>query len=227
MTLLALVVVLAFVRLGFWQLHRADEKQALLTAFAAGQQSLVDLRAANSGQLPRYQRVRVSGNFDSAHQLLLDNMPSHNGRAGFRVLTPLKQSDGHLVLVDRGWVAMGTSRTTLPDIQVAPTERTLTGQWDQPPEPGVRLGGPLEIPATWPKLLNFPRQTDLDSIYGSSLLPGIVLLDPKDDDGYERVWQAHFGFGPERHIAYAVQWFALAVAVVVTFVVVNCKSRSS
>jgi surfeit locus 1 family protein len=225
MTLLTVVVVLGFIRLGFWQLHRADEKRDLLAAYAAGQQSLVDLASADVARLPRYQKVEASGQFDSAQQILLDNMPSQNGSAGFRVLTPLKESDGHIVLIDRGWVPMGATRHDVPAIAVSDRERTITGQLDHPPVPGVRIGGPLDIPAVWPKLLNFPEQADLNSIYGSSLVSGIVLLDPKADDGFERVWQAHFGFGPERHIAYAVQWFALAAAVAVTFIVVNLKPR--
>jgi surfeit locus 1 family protein len=225
MTVLALAIILVFVRLGVWQLHRAEEKRSLLAEYAAGQKSLVELAHADPTRLPRYQRVTASGTFDSAHQILLDNMPAQNGRPGYRVLTPLQLTDGRLALIDRGWVPLGTTRADLPNIAVPEHQRTVTGQWDYPPEPGVRLGGPLEIPKTWPKVLNFPRQTDLDAVYGNQLLHGIVLLDPAVEDGYERAWQAHFGFGPERHLAYAVQWFALAVAVAVTYIVVNLRAR--
>jgi surfeit locus 1 family protein len=226
MTVLALLVILVFVRLGVWQLHREDEKRSLLAEYAAGQKSLVDLVHTDLARLPRYQRVTASGTFDSAHQILLDNMPAQNGRPGYRVLTPLKLSDGRLALIDRGWVPLGRTRADLPNVTVPERERTVTGQWDYPPEPGVRLGGPLDILAAWPKVLNFPRQTDLDTIYGHQLLRGIVLLDPAVEDGYERVWQAHFGFGPERHFAYAVQWFALAAAVAVTYIVVHLRTRA-
>jgi cytochrome oxidase assembly protein ShyY1 len=40
-----------------------------------------------------------------------------------------------------------------------------------------------------------------------------VLLDPGEPDGYLRQWQPP-GFPPVRHIAYAVQWFSLAAALV-------------
>jgi surfeit locus 1 family protein len=225
MTVLALAVVLAFVRLGVWQLHRADEKRSLLAEYAAGQKSLVDFDRADLTRLPRYQRVQASGKFDSAHQIFLDNMPSQNGFPGYRVLTPLTLADGRIALIDRGWVPLGKTRADLPNTAVPEHERTVAGQWDSPPEPGVRLGGPLQIPETWPKVLNFPRQADLDTVYGKQLLHGIVLLDPAAEDGYERVWQAHFGFGPERHLAYAIQWFALAAAVAVTYFVVNMRAR--
>jgi len=57
-------------------------------------------------------------------------------------------------------------------------------------------------------------------------LPRIVLLDPSEPDGYEREWSARYNFsefGPERHTAYAVQWFGMALALLVIYVVVNLK----
>jgi cytochrome oxidase assembly protein ShyY1 len=71
-----------FIWLGFWQLSRADQKQALLDQYATAQKTQVEITPANAASLPRYQRVTVSGRFDPAHQILLDNMPSHTGQPG-------------------------------------------------------------------------------------------------------------------------------------------------
>jgi cytochrome oxidase assembly protein ShyY1 len=50
---------------------------------------------------------------------------------------------------------------------------------------------------------------------GSPLLPFVLRLSPDSEGGFTREWQARTGLTPERHTGYAVQWFALAAALVV------------
>jgi surfeit locus 1 family protein len=50
----------------------------------------------------------------------------------------------------------------------------------------------------------------------------LVLLDAGDPDGYLRQWHAP-GFPPMRHVAYAVQWFGLALTLAVIYVVTNLR----
>jgi surfeit locus 1 family protein len=50
----------------------------------------------------------------------------------------------------------------------------------------------------------------------------LVLLDADQPDGYVRIW-APPGFPPMRHTAYAVQWFALALALFVIYLVTNFR----
>ena len=79
----------------------------------------------------------------------------------------------------------------------------------------------------WPEVLYYPTVTELQSLFGVAVPAKILLLDAAEPDGHERIWQAQKGFGPERHIGYAVQWFALAGAVVAVFLVINLRSRST
>lgn len=227
-TLLTIVGVGLFARLGFWQLHRADEKQALLDQYAAGQHSTVELTAAVAGTLPRYQQVSAHGHYDPAHQILLDNMPSEHGLPGYRVLTPFELEQGGSILVDRGWLALGTSRDALPDVTVPAHPRTLIGRLDILPRAGVQLGNADEMPAgSWPRVMNFPQQAAVDKALGRPLLEGLILLDPAQPNGYERAAQMHFDsgseFGPQRHLAYAVQWFALAAAALVIYLILGFR----
>ena len=53
----------------------------------------------------------------------------------------------------------------------------------------------------------------------------LVLLDADEPDGYVRNW-APPGFPPLRHIGYAVQWFGLALALAVIYVVTNFRRAS-
>jgi len=223
-TALTLMVIAGFSRLGFWQLHSAAEKRSLMAQHALSQQSTVDLTPANTGALPRYQRVRLHGRYDSRHQILLDNMPSNNpahpGRPGYRVLTPFALEQGGWLLVDRGWLAPGPTRAMVPAVDVGTMPRELTGQLDHLPRAGMQLDqSSITAEGPWPRILNFPQPATLERVLARPLLPGVVLLDPQAADGYERVWELRFSVGPARHLAYAVQWFALAAAALCIYLV--------
>ena len=214
-----------FVSLGYWQLGRAHEKQARLDAFMQGSQDTVDATGLGFDELARYQHVRLRGSYDATRQILLDNMPSVTGRPGFRVLTPFERADGRgWVLVDRGWVPLGATREDLPDVTVGVREREVSGILDVLPIPGMRVG-PAAAPgsADWPRVLLFPTEADVESALGVDVEPRIVLLDAGAPDGFERKWRPALGFGPERHLGYAIQWFAFALVAVVIFIAVNLR----
>ena len=218
-----------FVSLGYWQLGRAHEKQALFDAFMQGSQDTVDATGLGFDELARYQHVRLRGAYDATRQILLDNMPSVTGRPGFRVLTPFERADGRgWVLVDRGWVPLGAAREDLPDLTVGVREREVSGILDVLPIPGMRVG-PAAAPgsAAWPRVLLFPTEADVESALGVDVEARIVLLDAGSPDGFERKWRPALGFGPERHLGYAIQWFAFALVAVVIFVAVNLRRVSA
>ena len=54
----------------------------------------------------------------------------------------------------------------------------------------------------------------------------MLLADPAADDGYARDWRPG-GLPPERHLGYAVQWFAMAFALTFIAIVVGFRSRSA
>jgi surfeit locus 1 family protein len=225
---LTIAGALCAVRLGVWQLHRADEKQALIDQFTQGQLRTLTLTPDTAAAVARYQHVRVAGRYDSDHQVLLDNMPAADGRAGFRVLTPLQLPDGQWLLVDRGWVPLGVTRSDLPDVHVAAQPGEVVGRIDELPEPGLRLGENPEPSATasWPRVLTYPRLAELEKVMNRPLLPRVLLLDATQPQGYERKWGANFGIGPTRHLAYAVQWFAMGIAMVCVFLIVSFRKRT-
>jgi surfeit locus 1 family protein len=220
-----LLVLAGCVSLGCWQIGRGREKRELLEAFARGTQTTIDLSGRDIDEMPRYQHVRVSGHYRSDHQVLIDNMPAANGAAGYRVLTPLERADGHgIVLVDRGWVPMGLTRARLPDVTVGDEPRAVRGRLDTLPVPGIRVGDAnVAGDERWPRVLLFPTVADLEETLGRRVASRIVLLDDDLPDGYERVWRPSIGFGPERHLGYALQWFALGIAAAVAFVATSLR----
>lgn len=227
-TLLVAALLPVFISLGCWQLRRAEFKRVLMAQAAAGQINTETLSAVNADQLPRYQHVRLHGTFDNAHQVLLDNMPSAQGQPGYRVWTPMKLPDESIVIVDRGWISSGNgaNRPMPQTLQVDENLRDVAGIVDELPRPGVRAGT-AGISTNWPQVLNFPNLMELRQLFGPKLQTRIVLMDADNADGFQRHWQIKQGFAPERHIAYAVQWFGFAVTLLVIYVVVNLKRKTS
>jgi surfeit locus 1 family protein len=226
MTLLTLVAVALFVRLGFWQWHRAQEKSALQAQFDAGSATLIDLGSRSTDALARYTQVRLQGAYDAQHQFVLDNI-SHHAMPGYEVLTPLHLQDGRTVMVNRGWVPLTGSRSQLPQIDFdAGSVRAVTGRLDQLPVVGIALGHlPPASGPQWPKLTSFPTMSDLSSALHEPLESRQLLLDPADSFGFVREWQLA-GFGPGRHLSYAVQWWAFAALALVLYAALN-RQRSA
>lgn len=213
-TIFAGVFLPLLLALGTWQLERAGDKQALFDDFAAGGEA-VALVAGSRGleELRRYAPVRAVGSYLPDRQFLLDNMVE-GGQAGYRVLTPLLLAEGHAVLVDRGWVPRDFSAAGPPLIEVDGMVRTVAGLLDQLPRPGIALE--TRSQPGWPKVVQFPDLDELSAALGLALVPGLLLLEPTAPDGYRRNWRPS-DFGPERHIGYAFQWFALAATLVILY----------
>ncbi|MGB5133070.1 MAG: SURF1 family protein [Steroidobacteraceae bacterium] len=218
-TVVAAGAVLLFIALGNWQLGRAAEKRAIDDDFSRAGPAL-PLPPA-SVAVPRYQRVTANGHYDAAHQFLLDNM-SESGAAGVHVLTPLVLSDGSAVLVDRGWVPFGASRDALPDITVRATPRTISGRLDELPRPGIELAAPTGT--GWPRLVSYPHMPELAAALGRELRPRRILLDAPDPDGYVRNWRVA-GTSAERHLGYAIQWYAFAATAVAGWLALGLRRR--
>ena len=220
MTLLTAAAVVGFVQLGRWQWHRAEGKRALAAAFNAGNAAASELGSRSTAALPRYTQVRVHGTYDAAHQFLLENL-SHEGQPGYEVLTPLRIDDGRVLLVNRGWLPLTHSRRELPAVSIdGDGSAAPAGKLDALPVPGIALGTQPPAPGAWPELTSFPRMSDLSTALSEPLEAQQLLLNPDEPYGYLRDWHVG-GIGPERHIAYAVQWWSFAALALVLYARLN------
>jgi surfeit locus 1 family protein len=219
-----LVFGAVFASLGAWQVRRADESRATLAQFAGGaaETALAELPASLDGAA-RFRRVELEGEYIAEQQFLLDNM-LHEGAAGYHVLTPLRmRGSERRVLVNRGWVPVG-DRRALPDVGVDARPRTISGRLERLPRPGLRLGADGEGgPERSVVVLQYPTAEALARRLGEPVYDYQVLLDADAPDGYVRDWQAPT-LGPERHVAYAGQWFALAVGAAAAAVVIAVRT---
>ncbi len=223
-TLLTLAVLVGLVSLGRWQLQRADQKRALYDAFDRGSDAtrVIDLHTPS---LPRYQHVEAQGHYDESRQILIDNMGDAQGRAGYFVVTPFALAQGGWLLVNRGWVPVGASRRVIPAVRVSGSLRRVRGRADHLPSPGIHLGQPAELGPPFPVVANFPTLIQIAQLLHETSwtrAADLVLLDADQPDGYVRQWQAP-GMPPIRHVAYAVQWFGLALALCAIYLVTNFR----
>jgi surfeit locus 1 family protein len=223
MTLLTLAVLALLISLGRWQLRRADEKRVLYDSFAAGSDATRPIESSTP-PLPRYQHLEAAGHYDASRQVLIDNMVE-SGQAGYFVITPFELQGGGWILVNRGWVPLGGSRADRPSIPASGQLRTLHGRADKLPSPGIQLGPRVTLSPPYPVVANFPTRDEVATLLKEQHWAGaadLILLDPGEPEGYVRNWSAP-GFPPMRHIGYAVQWFGLASALLVIYIVTNSR----
>ena len=217
--IVALILLGVMLSAGFWQLDRAEEKRRLAVeqAYRGAKKTLAlepALLTAPKLEQLRHRRASASGRYRSDKQYLLDNR-THKHVAGYHVLTPLRLQGGDVhVLVNRGWLPVGPDRGQLPDLAVAEQSLTEEGLIVAPPASGLVLGSSGYDEDAWPRVVQQVNMARIEEQLGAPLLPFVLRLGPDSGHGYAREWQVHTGLSPERHVGYAVQWFALTVALV-------------
>lgn len=189
------------VRLGFWQLSRAEEKRAMAAQIDAAS-TLFDVSRIED--LQRWQHVRLRGHWLGDQTVFLDNQIREQ-RAGFDVLTPfVLDNGGGAVLIDRGWMPAPAQRTKLPDLATPAGPLMLTGWVRTPQLGGFRLDDGKEAGRIWqrPDPAHFAAR-------GLALAPWLILQDSQADDGLQREWPRP-DTGIATHQGYALQWFSFA-----------------
>ncbi|HEX5420612.1 MAG TPA: SURF1 family protein [Gammaproteobacteria bacterium] len=209
---LLVAVGLVCVRLGLWQLHRAEQSRTTIDGFAAAAAAapLEDLPSRASDDL-RFRRIELEGHYVPQRQFLIDNVVQ-DGEVGYYVLTPFAPVDSdRWVIVNRGWVVAPPLRDMRPAVPIDTTKRTISGRLAPLPSPGLRLGKPAPDNANDPlPVLSYPTMTDLEQRLGKTLYGFQVELDADRPDGFKRAWAAPVVMSPARHLGYVGQWWAFA-----------------
>ena len=215
-TLVTFVSVVIMFALGNWQLQRAEQKTArLLAVERAAKTAQIDLPQVLRSNIDEMldMPVNFEGTPDSTRYFLLDNK-IHNGQVGYHVLVPMQTYSG-TVIANFGWVAATSSRDVLPSIQIDNEKAYYVGVISLPLD-NAMVNETAVVDGNWPKVL---QQTDLKVIqqhYKQEILPFVVLLNALETTTFVRDWQAVV-MAPEKHLAYALQWFLLGFAALVIF----------
>lgn len=225
--LLPSIVTLFFVylmmSLGLWQMERAEFKHNL----EVNMNQRKDLAPVSLQELPhdedarRFMPVVVHGRFDAAQQFLFDNRIVQ-GRAGYDVYTPFQLENGESILVNRGWLPQGKSRQDLPDIKVTEENVQLRGLLNKSPTIDFLLSDKVNQFTGWPMVLQYVEPAELDSLVGYSLMSMVLWLDAEENYGYYRQLPV-VNLNPEKNSGYAFQWFAMTIALLMIYFIVNTK----
>jgi len=224
--LLALALIAAFVSLGRWQLQRAGDKQQMLDAVAEAlerkqAQALDSVAASTNGG---YVWVSGRGRFRPTPVLLLDNQRRGN-QVGVRVFGLFQPTRGPTLLVNLGWLPLSGDRR-LPRIDLPAGEQALAGLMTPPPSSGIALGPAYVVTDSGQWLLTRVDTSALSDGLQVRLAPRILRLDPALPLGYARDLDVLPNtLPPERHRGYALQWFGLALAVLLLALIFAFRRR--
>jgi surfeit locus 1 family protein len=231
-TIATLILLPLFVRLGFWQLDRADQKAALQQAYTQQRsEPPVDLAAEPARRSDReamlWRECLLRGEYLPQEQYLLDNQ-IENEAVGYLVYTPFRLAGQEtVVLVNRGWIPLGARRDVVPVFATPRGPVEIRGMAKAPQSTGLVLGGG-GVEKLGRGLVRL-QHLDLAALAKSrnwDLLPYVVRLEPERDSHFVRDWAAP-GFGRERHLGYAFQWFLMAAVLVVLYVVLNTRRNNA
>lgn len=196
-TLIVLAAVALMVWLGFWQLARMHEKEALLAhyAAAAGDPQVIDWGAGGVSEAMLYRRARIHCTGVTARSSMAGR--NRAGQPGVAQTALCRLPGGGRVSVVLGW-------STRPDAAV---------RFDGGPMAGVIAPGPHRSWAAGlfgmkPPEAEGPRLIADPPVGG---LAASALPDPADM--------------PNNHFAYAVQWFLFAATALIIYVLALARRK--
>jgi len=166
----------------------------------------------------RYYPVKLTGHFLNNNVILLDNKVN-NGQVGYSVYVPFVIPNMQKIfLVNRGWIPQGKSRSHLPSLSPIIGEVTIEGLLDIAYRNRFISTSLENTVIQWPLRMQQIDLTLIKEILGNDIYPMLVSLDKKSPTPY---------LNPERHLGYAVQWFALAITFLLLCLFFKFKNKKS
>ena len=229
MSLLAISAFAVCIKLGFWQLNKADlkrQQQALLSISkntAAIQLPLniitSDVKAFES---LRFKLVNFKGTYNNKYQVFLDNQVEDT-KVGYHVLTPMQIfGSNKYVLIDRGWIK-GAGNREIPQIETPATNQNILGDIWLPSTKFYSLVEPDLGNKQWQHVWQNLDMQRYAKLVPFEVLPYIVRLDSQSTaGGFVRNWPVP-GDRVAKHLGYAYQWFGFAFTIFIIYLVLNIK----
>ena len=216
----------SFVHLGFWQLDREEEKRVLLEEREARLQqppikaSIVQSEGPDLAGLP----ILLSGNFLQEFTLLLDNVVLE-GNVGFEVHQLFRDYSGRHFLVNRGFVPMGRTRDDPVDIPaVSGKQVQIVGSVYQKGGAPLSLQHEQNLENDFPAIVQHIDIVQLRNTVDRDVYPHVIRLKEGQHGALPRYWPDTV-IPPEKHLGYAIQWFAMATAVVILWLVFSFPKK--
>lgn len=206
--------------LGFWQLHRMQQRRAeSATIQVRLARPPLDLNALPAAQPQEYEPVQATGTYDFAAEIVLRNR-THLDAPGVRVLTPLRLAGSEkAVLVDRGWIPYTEAEPARRKVFQTPAAEVTVRGIARAPQVRSRPFLPVD-PTLSPQLprLDAWFWVDLDQIQEQMpypLLPFFIEAAPAQDPAVLPISGYTVDLSEGAHLIYAIQWFSFTAILLI------------
>ena len=208
------LLLLLVLSLGVWQLDRGYNKKELENTFLERQsQPVKEIKYNAFLESDLYRNVVLEGKY-LEKIFFLDNK-IHNGKPGLKVFSLFETTNNNLVLVSRGWIEL-EDRSKLPTINTTKNVLKVQGVL-RPESQDFVLENEEMNNKNNPILLQTVNLSELSNFLGKPLSPYILELSELSESAFVKTWQP-INLSSFRHFGYAVQWFGLAVVLIVGYV---------
>lgn len=225
----AALLIPLFLAAGNWQWNKgalkAERQQQLESRGAQAavelSTSIVDPQALN------YRRVVAEGRYEPQFQILIDNR-THNGQAGYHVITPLRIEGSDVrLLVNRGWIPAPGERSEIPSLETPADNLRIRGTAVVPPSRFFSLGSDGEsAKQEWQRVWQNLDLARYAKSVAFPIQPVVLELDAygiaADAGGFVREWRRP----DERrfvNVGYALQWWAFAATTFALWLVLSFR----
>jgi surfeit locus 1 family protein len=225
-TLITLIFTIACIKLGSWQLNKAQFKLSLQAQYNKYENDPAVNLPTNFSNLDemRYKKVRVSGNYLPQYQILLDNQ-FDGERAGYYVLTPLAIGDSeNIILINRGWIEASENHSQVPEVRTPITPQIVEGFIWVPSNKFYTLEKKTNS-KEWNKVW---QNIDLDlyaRLVSKKVLPIILKMSPNNEGGFARNW-VRPDDRIQTHLSYGYQWYGFAIASILIYLYLGFKRNN-
>ena len=234
-SIIFLLCISLFLSLGFWQLDRAKEKDNIIQLYQERQASAPEkLESFLNTDIKNtyYKKYKVTGRYINK-TFLIDNKIK-NKKPGFNVISLFRLNiTNEIIAVDRGWIQMKGDRKNihknfeyLNNQNIEKDVQEING-YIFPRDKSYTIGD-ISTDNNWPRLLqavNFEAIEDT-IVEKDSFVPGVVFrLGHENKFGFDRSWEI-ISMSSAKHLGYAFQWFAMAIALIVLTVLFFKRKRN-
>ncbi len=221
--LCVLLLLVLLIKLGFWQLDRARQKrqiEAIQQSKRLANPVPLESLIKNNDPALKHMKVVLAGSYNNKKSILISNQIFQN-QPGYEVITAFTlQSNNEVVLVSRGWVAADQNNKQLPSIESIIGPQELTGEIHIPPKNSFFLPQQFVTPINWPLQIHHFDSDKISQLFNKPVFPFVVRLDQSSTGVLQRHWRVK-RLNVQNSTSYAIQWFGMALILVVITIVKN------
>ncbi len=229
-SLIFIIFFILFIKLGFWQIDRAEQKKIINTAYVERQKQPPIILNNESIQIQKkdivWHQVTLSGEFLNDKNIILDNQV-HKEKVGFLIYTPFKITDvNKIILINRGWYPLSSSRNDIPQISPIYGSQLIEGEINQMPSPGISLGKVVTEKLDKSSYRIQRMEYDvLSSLISKDLMTYVVKLKKPIFDKNHILDSSIPVPDYDKNYGYAFQWFAMAFTLFIIFIRLGIKKN--